>query len=79
MIRAHEALLAPIKPARCVAVAVNTSSLDDAHARAAIAEAEASAGLPADDVVRFGGTRLWSALRDAAQQTPKWRARVTAK
>jgi uncharacterized NAD-dependent epimerase/dehydratase family protein len=79
MIHAHEALLAPIKPARCVAVAVNTSSLDDAHARAAIAEAEASAGLPADDVVRFGGARLWSALRDAAQQTPKWRARVAAK
>lgn len=77
MIRAHEALLAPIKPARCAVVAVNTSSLDDARARAAIAEAEASAGLPADDVVRFGGAGLWRALRDAAQRTPKRQARVT--
>jgi len=78
MIDAHEALLAPIKAARVAVVAVNTSSLDDGAARAAIAHAEASSGLPADDVVRFGGARLWSALRTAAQRTPKWRARVTA-
>jgi uncharacterized NAD-dependent epimerase/dehydratase family protein len=78
MIRAYEALVKPIKPARCAAVAVNTSALDDAHARAAIADAEALTGLPADDVVRFGGAKLWRALRDAAQHTPKWRARATA-
>jgi len=76
MIAAHEALLAPIKAASVAVVAVNTSSLDDAQARAAIAQAEASSGLPADDVVRYGGARLWNALRDAAQRTGKWRARV---
>src|SRR5271166_5928360 len=69
MIAAHEALLAPIKAASVAVVAVNTSSLDDAQARAAIAQAEASSGLPADDVVRYGGARLWNALRDAAQRT----------
>src|SRR5271165_5486943 len=76
MIAAHEVLLAPIKAASVAVVAVNTSSLDDAQARAAIAQAEASSGLPADDVVRYGGARLWNALRDAAQRTGKWRARV---
>jgi uncharacterized NAD-dependent epimerase/dehydratase family protein len=76
MIRAYEALVKPVKPARCAVVAVNTAALDDAHARAAIADAEALTGLPADDVVRFGGAKLWHALRDAAQHTPKWHARA---
>jgi uncharacterized NAD-dependent epimerase/dehydratase family protein len=78
MIRAYEALVKPVKPARCAVVAVNTALLDDAHARAAIADAEALTGLPADDVVRFGGAKLWRALRDAASRTGKWRARVAS-
>ena len=76
MIRAYEALVKAVKPVRCAAVAVNTAALDDAHARAAIADAEALTGLPADDVVRFGGAKLWSALRDAARHTAKRRARA---
>ncbi|MBV8081511.1 MAG: DUF1611 domain-containing protein, partial [Candidatus Eremiobacteraeota bacterium] len=78
MIRMHEALLAPIKPARVAAVAVNTSSLPDDRARAAIANAHAACGLPADDVVRFGGARLWRALREAARETPKRRLDAAA-
>ena len=78
MIRAHEALVQPIKPARVAAVAVNTATLSDAEARDAIARAQTSSGLPADDVVRFGGARLWRAVREAAERTDKWRARVPA-
>jgi uncharacterized NAD-dependent epimerase/dehydratase family protein len=62
----HEAWVAPVKPAKCVAVALNTRGLSDAEARAAIAAAESFTGLPADDVVRFGGARLWRAVASAA-------------
>ncbi|MDQ6781792.1 MAG: NAD-dependent epimerase/dehydratase family protein, partial [Candidatus Eremiobacteraeota bacterium] len=78
--RSYESLLAPIKPAACVAIALNTGRLDEASARAAVAAAERENGLPADDVVRFGGAKLWDAIRRAAQTTPKataWRAAVT--
>ena len=78
MIRAYEALVKAVKPAHCAVVAVNTAALDDAHARAAIADAEALTGLPADDVVRFGGAKLWLALREAAKHTPKGRAGAAA-
>jgi uncharacterized NAD-dependent epimerase/dehydratase family protein len=71
LIAAHEALLAPIKSARCVAVALNTSHLGIGDARRAIDEIAAETGLPADDVVRFGGDRLWNAVAAAAAATPK--------
>lgn len=69
--RSHEALIAPIKPAACVAIALNTGRLDENAARGAIAAAERETGLPADDVVRFGGAKLWEAVRSAARTTPK--------
>jgi len=62
----HESWVAPIKPARCVAVALNTHRLDEGAARAAIADAERVTGLPADDVVRFGADKLWHAIVKAA-------------
>ena len=62
----HEAWVRPIKPAACIAVALNTHGLSDADARAAIARAEQDTGLPADDAVRFGATRLWRAVAEAA-------------
>jgi uncharacterized NAD-dependent epimerase/dehydratase family protein len=79
MIRAHEALLAPVKPAKVAAIAINTSSLDDAQARASLSDARAQTGLPADDVVRYGGRRLWHALRDAARATTKRQASTAAR
>jgi uncharacterized NAD-dependent epimerase/dehydratase family protein len=58
LVELHERLALPVRPARVVAVAVNTRSLDDEGARAAVAAAEADTGLPADDPVRFGAQRL---------------------
>lgn len=62
----HESWVAPIKPARCVAVALNTHKLDESAARTAIENAERDTGLPADDVVRFGAEKLWRAIAKAA-------------
>jgi uncharacterized NAD-dependent epimerase/dehydratase family protein len=62
LVELHERLALSVRPARVVAVAINTRSLDDGAARAAIAAAEADTGLPADDPVRFGAQRLVDAV-----------------
>lgn len=71
LIEMHETYLQSIKPARVVAVALNTSSLDEAGARAAIAAAERETGLPATDPVRYGAAPLWGAIETAIPTTPK--------
>jgi len=43
-------------------VALNTAHLDEARARAAIADAVTETGLPADDPIRFGPERLLDAV-----------------
>src|SRR5262249_28781913 len=58
----HERASLLARPATVAAVALNTRGLDEAAARAAIDEAAAETGLPADDAVRFGGARLLDAL-----------------
>ena len=65
LVRLHEAISLPARPARVAAVAVNTRGLDDAAAAAAVAEAAAVTGLPADDPVRFGPGRLLDAVLNA--------------
>jgi uncharacterized NAD-dependent epimerase/dehydratase family protein len=58
----HERLSLPIRPAKVACIALNTSPVDEDEARAAIAAAEEETGLPADDPVRFGASRLVDAV-----------------
>jgi uncharacterized NAD-dependent epimerase/dehydratase family protein len=69
LIRLYEGLCASVKPARVVAIALNTHGLDDAAAHAAIAEAREQTGLPCDDVVRFGPAALYAALAPQVKKT----------
>jgi len=62
LVELHERTALPKRPAKVVAVALNTRALDDAAARAAVEAAAAETGLPADDPVRFGAERLVDAV-----------------
>jgi uncharacterized NAD-dependent epimerase/dehydratase family protein len=62
LIRSYEALLASVKPARVLGIALNTSSLNEEDAVAAIAAARAETGLPVDDLVRFGPGSFYDAI-----------------
>jgi uncharacterized NAD-dependent epimerase/dehydratase family protein len=72
LVELHERVALPLRPARVACIALNTSHLDDAAARAAIDEAAAETGLPADDPVRFGAGPLLDAVLEAlaAQASP---------
>jgi uncharacterized NAD-dependent epimerase/dehydratase family protein len=70
LIRTYEGLCATVKPARVVAIALNTHGLDDEAARAAIADAKAQTGLPCDDVVRYGPGDLYAAFAPQVAKTP---------
>jgi uncharacterized NAD-dependent epimerase/dehydratase family protein len=70
LIRLYEGLCASVKPARVVAIALNTYGLDDDAARAAIADAKAQTGLPCDDVVRFGPDALYAAFAPQVVKVP---------
>jgi uncharacterized NAD-dependent epimerase/dehydratase family protein len=62
LVRLHEAVSLPARPATVAAIALNTRLLDEDGARAAMAAAEAETGLTADDPVRFGSDRLLDAV-----------------
>ncbi|MGC8484772.1 MAG: DUF1611 domain-containing protein [Candidatus Baltobacteraceae bacterium] len=62
LIRLHEALLAAVKPANVIGIALNTRGLDEGAARAEIARARAETQLPADDLVRFGADAFYAAI-----------------
>jgi uncharacterized NAD-dependent epimerase/dehydratase family protein len=57
-IRLYEAMLRPLHPGRVVAIALNTASLDDEQAAAAIARTTEETGLPTADPVREGDAGL---------------------
>ena len=71
LIDVHERLLATIKPAAVIGIALNTLKLDEAAARTEIERAQRETQLPADDVVRFGPQRLYDEI---APQIVKRRA-----
>ncbi len=62
MIRLHEAIAAPLRPARVIGIALNTHDLPEAEARAAIDAAEQETGLPATDAVRYDPSPLTDAI-----------------
>ncbi len=65
LVELHEQISLPARQARVAAVALNTRTLDEDAARAAIAAAAAETGLPADDPVRFGAGVLVDAVLGA--------------
>ena len=62
LVELHERIALPLRPARVACLALNTAHLGETEARAAIAEATAETGLPADDPVRFGAGPLLDAI-----------------
>jgi uncharacterized NAD-dependent epimerase/dehydratase family protein len=67
-IAVHETVAGIVAPSKVVAIALNTSLFpDEADARRIIAETAAETGLPTDDPVRFGPTRLWAAIQPAVE------------
>jgi uncharacterized NAD-dependent epimerase/dehydratase family protein len=62
LVELHERLALPVRPAKVIAVALNTRRLSEDDARTALAAATSETGLPADDPVRFGAARLVNAV-----------------
>ena len=62
LVALHERMALPRRPARVVALALNTAGLDDREARAAAETATAETGLPAADPVREGADALLDAV-----------------
>jgi uncharacterized NAD-dependent epimerase/dehydratase family protein len=59
------------RPARVVAIALNTRELDEEGARGAVAAAEADTGLPASDPVRYGASLLTDAVLKGIEPFPR--------
>ena len=62
VIKLHEDIAAPLRPARTIGVSLNTSDMSDADARAAIARIADETGLPTTDPVRYGADPLADAV-----------------
>lgn len=73
LVELHERIALPARPAKVVALALNTRLLDEDAAREAVARAGAETGLVADDPVRFGPERLLDATLSALAAVPSGR------
>jgi uncharacterized NAD-dependent epimerase/dehydratase family protein len=65
LVQIYEDAAGWIRPARVLAIALNTRGLDEVATRAAIAAAEDATGLPVADPVKTGGDTLVAALVSA--------------
>jgi uncharacterized NAD-dependent epimerase/dehydratase family protein len=75
----HEQVAGLIAPSKVVAIACNTSLIaDPAEARRTMDAIAAETGLPTDDPVRFGPTRLWAEIERAVDALP-WVASRTGR
>jgi len=77
LVSAHESLLQHVKPARVVAIALDTSSLSMNEARLLALKTEAQIGLVTSDPVREGGAKIWKAIAANLTQTKKARSALT--
>ncbi len=62
LIQIYEDMSLCMRPAKVVAVALNTTGMDEDTARGAIAQAERETGLPATDAVRYGAENIFDAI-----------------
>jgi uncharacterized NAD-dependent epimerase/dehydratase family protein len=62
LVELYERMSLPARPAVVACIALNTSLLNEAAAREAIAATEEETGLPTDDPVRFGSAKLLDAV-----------------
>jgi len=62
LVEIYERAAAPVRPTKVIGICLNTFDMDEAAARAAVAQAAADTGLPATDPVRFGPGALADAI-----------------
>lgn len=62
LIEIYEKMSECMRPAKIVAVALNTSGMSEEEAKAAIIQAETESGLPATDAVRYGADKIFDAI-----------------
>ena len=71
LVELHERSALIARPAKVVAIALNTRDLDDRAARAAVEAAAEETGLPAGDPVRFGSAELVDAVLQGIGLAPR--------
>jgi len=74
----HERLIATVKPANVVGIALNTLGLSEEEARAEIERAGAETGLPAGDLVRSGAGDFYAAIAPRLGKRPPLTATASA-
>jgi uncharacterized NAD-dependent epimerase/dehydratase family protein len=71
LIKLHEAIVAPLRPAPVIAVALNTFDLSDTKARSAIDQVRRETGLPTTDPVRYDPAPVVDAILDFHRTRPR--------
>jgi uncharacterized NAD-dependent epimerase/dehydratase family protein len=66
----HEALLATVKPASVIGIALNTQHLSEREARDEIERARIETGLPVTDLVRFGAPDFYAEIAPGIVKRP---------